>query len=266
MNKKAILLLLLTYVHLFGQSQELEYWLPQKRLEKLSISKIDKCDSVYNYPFRKVVFISANRVALFGFKGADPSLCKIIPLKQMGSWKVKDTIFHTLPPNIAMGSKVALKVWNDTLYVTLSKNDVFFTQKFIRGYRNIHFTDNKETEVGNILLSGRYLLNKGDTAIQFEDNGIIRAYSKNIRTNWNYNFYGFKHYAPGSCRGVDSLAIGIVEFSGNGLRHNYFIKGTNKGIDFYEITKASSLWWNESLIEFSFSLFLLPEPSVVTKD
>jgi hypothetical protein len=248
---KITLLFLFIFFSHFAKTQDITSgcWLPLKRLEQVEKIKNDPCDSASAYPFKKIKFFSSKEVSLFGFNAGDPDVRKIVPQKEKYSWKVRDTIFNTLYPELVFGSKVSLRIKNDTLYIDLTKNGVSFSQKFVRKYGAINLTDYGETEVGNILLKGKYSNSRDDT-IQIADNGKMKG-----SDGWNYVFYRFKYYAPGSCRIPEPIARGIVELTDSkGVKEDYFIKKTAGGIDFYKILKID-YWWSQAKKDFAFSLF-----------
>ena len=252
---KIILAFLCTGLATIAKSQDITsgYWLPLKRLEQVGKLKMDTCDSAISYPFKKIKILPGQQISLFGFNAADPSVCTISKQKEKGTWLVEDTILHTLYPDYVMGSKIILKINDDTLNVYLTKNGVTFFQKFIGKYGNVSLKDYRETEIGNILIEGKYVSSESGGIVQFMDNGKMDFHSKD-EPGRHFISYRFKNYAPESCRFSDRVPRGIVELTDTkGKQKEYFIKRTDTGIDFYTIKKVNR-WWDDALAELAFSL------------
>lgn len=245
-----------------GKTQEITdgFWLPLKRLEHIRELREDNCDSAIAFPLKKIKFLSNKEVSLFGFNAADPSVCSITQQQDPHTWKVEDSILHTLYPQYVMGSKILLRLKKDTLYVYLSKNGVTFSQQFVRKYGNVKFTDYRETEVGNVYIKGIYLNETNSDTIIFKDNGKMVIRYKKGTAGLNFTSYRFKYYAPGSCSVGESMARGVVEFSdAKGNKKEFFIKDSKTGIEVYKIIKMYR-WWSDAEIEKVYSLSYLESP------
>jgi len=222
-----------------GQSSN-GYWLPLKRLESIRTLKEDVCDSINLFPFQKIKIYSNNKVSLFGYMAADPTVCKMEPLSK-NSWIVKQTYLYTLDiePALIKNSVVTLKIQNDTLIVTLVNGNKSIVQQFVRKFGNVFLKDYREVEVGNILITGKYLDVDLDTIV-FSETGSIEQHPNDL-TEWDFIKYRFISYSLNGCYEPDSEKV--VELTAkDGQMTKFNVKSSLKGLEFYGTHHIHGFW------------------------
>ena len=254
MKRIAILLLFLFFLSCNGRTQDIESacWLPLKRVEEVYHLKVDKCDSLREYPFKKIKFISNQSVSLFGFGASDPDVCKLIQLNDSRNWSVETSTFNTLAhyPSIYRNSTVLLNIDKGILYVRLANKGDTIIQKFVNEYAGVKFTDYRETDVGNLFIYGKFEDDKGDI-IKFSENGKIDYYSKENKNKQIFTSYNFRSYTM-ECE--EYMPRRIIELTSVNTKKNlYLVKNINNRLDFYTIKSMKNNWTVDEM-EFSFSL------------
>ncbi len=253
---KIAFLLLVVSISFNMNSQTLSgYWVPLKRIEQIEKFKIDRCDSLNEFPFKKIKFYSSRKVSLFGYDAPDPDMCSIVRTGN-GEWHVENLVLNTLYPEYAKGSKIILRIKNDTLTTSLTKNGNTFFQKFVRKYSGITFTNYWETEIGNLLVKGKYTIDGSGDTMQFFGNGKITVKSANGRKVKNFISFKFDQYSM-DCK-TENTPRKIIKLTNfKSKTQLYFMRRTKKGFDFYKI-KSMEDSWTVGQSEFGFSLSLIP--------
>lgn len=236
-----------------GQGTTMGYWVPLKRLDHIATFNSDSCSEENEYPFKKIKFINERKVSLFGFYSADPFVYKISELGEKNTWQVQDSLIAALDSTLYKGSKITLKIKNDTLLVDVKKNGNILSQKFVRKYRNTWLKEYQESEIGNIFMSGKFILNKDSNVIEFLENGKIESRFKEEQGSWwSYSKYRFKNYSR-ECDS-DHTPNRIIELiTEKNLKQLYLLKQRNQVLEFHKITKMKDQW---SPAEYSFAFRL----------
>ena len=236
-----------------GYTQDLSvgYWLPLKRLEQISKTRIDKCDSLTDYPFKGIRFYGNKKVSFYGFDAADPTQCVIVPLSQKRSWIVKDCFLNTLYPEFVEGSKVILKINNDTLYTDLSKGDVHFFQTFVSKYGGINLKSFWENGLGNLLIKGRFLIKGGVDTIECKVNGTIAIHPVKRQHTWTYKTFSFVTYYQ-DCSYPAERIIDLV--NNQNKSEQFMVKITSGSIDFYQMKQRKNFLEEVKITGLAFSL------------